>query len=488
MKKNSITQPVVHLENANGYEYGLVFQQSLQIAAHALMRIHGKGNERTWKILLFRYVVTAIKYKSLFANVNHVPFDNIALRAEMSTSTCSGSVSKISKVLNAIKSLIKGIISPTTLTIPSGNYSFGIALPGDLLKEIPLNSRLLWLRPLNRKANMRSNLQKIANEIPDPFKKKIIENIPKVYVEYFDYYWNHIDVEKAGGISFHVHFTIKDFLKEFVIAKCILNGAKLYCYQHGGFYGELAEHFILDFEREIADRFVTWGWAYNIKDLPLGSDKLLKFKNRYQQFLTIGKVERILLPLPYIRDDLARSSDFIDYLNFVLIRLANSIFRYNVCVRYRRDILDKEKSSAKSKIIDVEELGLKIDDFKVPSYESIKQSELVLLPTHPSTMFLECISVDHPVIAICPDTSLLHSNYLKQMQPLMTINLVFTSVEEAIDFLEKTNVEKWWKMVVTSSIYKKFKSSYASTFDLKNELDREGGIFDRALQITAHRD
>ena len=132
-------------------------------------------------------------------------------------------------------------------------------------------------RLLNAKRNKIDIQNFITDEYNENFLLNIIYHLPKVYIENFWLLFNRVDLCNPENKTLHVSY-FENFFMSLVVAKYVENGAQLYFYQHGAFYGEFPYHSAHHFESSIADRFLTWGWKLLENDYPDKAYRLIKFK------------------------------------------------------------------------------------------------------------------------------------------------------------------------------------------------------------------
>ena len=122
----------------------------------------------------------------------------------------------------------------------------------------------------------------IADNVFEEFiKSNIIKFIPKSFMEDFDFISNYINKmhwPKKPKVIFTSHFMQKTFQSRYV-AECIeKNDTKLIIGQHGGVYGQYLFSSMEDYELNICDKYLSWGWnnSKNKKIIPFGIIKNIK--------------------------------------------------------------------------------------------------------------------------------------------------------------------------------------------------------------------
>lgn len=410
--------------------------------------IHDVKDERVWKILLYDYFFLAYNNVEKLNSSEKIFFDNVSLRNYL-----SGKSNK--KIF--VRSLIGFFNSffVKEYVVQPDFYHYNYSLTKNKSFNLKIWSEYDFFR--EKKTSKRILIEKTAENISDEYLKTIVRNIPRLYVEYFDFFWQKIKVQNPRSTVFIYEASIRLRFLDLIFAKLSHEGGKIYRFQHGGFYGECLS-LNYDLEKEISNIFFTWGFEYDNKELGIGSSRLYSFKKKYENSI-IEKETFILLPLPYLFSNSNKS-----YYQKILEKILSKS-NHNIKIRKRKELL-KNSIFQEHPFLNEFEDKIEFDDEKVPSYFSIKKSKLVVLIDHPSTMFLECISVDHPVVAIRGEIENYEKEYQYQMNSLEKLKLIHPNVDSLLDFINNNNLDDWWSNVINTLDYQKFKDQYAKTKSL----------------------
>jgi putative transferase (TIGR04331 family) len=295
--------------------------------------------------------------------------------------------------------------------------------------------------------------RKIPIEYPEKYNKIFISNIikyiPKVYIEYFDHLMNKVLLYEPEKKIFHVS-TIGNLFLRFTIAKYTENGAKLNYYQHGGFYGEFKHHNAHDYESSIADQFMTWGWKIKENDLPSPAFRLEKFRENFNE--NNEKSIDLLLIYPGIFNINDKHFKRISSIFFINI---NRVKFTKICARPR----PKSTFNRKADLMFISKEDVKIDSGYTPLSKLISKSKLVILMNHPSTTILECLYVDHPVVALL-DNDDPSAIVIPYYDLLLEKKLFHLTIDSLIEHLNTTNINAWWSTLLKDPTYQQFKHEF----------------------------
>lgn len=80
----------------------------------------------------------------------------------------------------------------------------------------------------------------------------------------------------------------------------------------------------------------------------------------------------------------------------------------------------------------------------------------------PSTNFLECIYCDKPVIGLLINdqpTDIIMPHY----EFLIDAGILHRSIKSVSDFLNRVDIERWWKDITNRPEYKSYKKSFTNS-------------------------
>lgn len=312
----------------------------------------------------------------------------------------------------------------------------------------------------------------IFNFIPKLIPCSFLENFNKITD-----ITSKIDWPKSPKVIFTSHMINNKTIPSFYVAKKKQEGSKLIHGQHGGGYGQCKFHWYEKFEREISDKYLSWGFkdVNDNKLVPLGIFKPIKdLKNIDKKF---NKKKNLLIVIrPKERyfstalDSKIRGPQILDYhLNCIKIldELGTNIGNENVIIRlHERTYGWGEKNLWKDNCPNVF-----IDEGFKSINKSISKSKLVIY-TYNGTGYLELMASNYPVL-------LLWSN---KDNPLNAeTEIFFNELKEAKIFHESkesmskhinqiwNDVEMWWNDEKVQNIRKKFCTRYVK--ENKNKIE-----------------
>ncbi len=341
--------------------------------------------------------------------------------------------------------------SITGMLASHDNIAFGFHDPVSVKKDI--ESYLPDYFPSLRKKNNAKRLKAndVANKQEDIFYRNVLKQLPEIYVEYFDGLLDMIPLENPGKKVFHTSL-LDSFFSKFLIAKYLDNGAKLYYYQHGAYYGELATHNAHRNESAIADKFITWGWKINEKDTPGKAYRLEKFKREYDSKKT-DFVYDCLFCYPGINN--TNRKQYQKYTDDLVTKLDKS--------KYKK-LIARPRPSSKLPFVS-HKIGfpvskeITIDSAKKGIVDTIVKTRLVIQFTVPSTNFTECLYVNHPTIGL-----LNNDNPTDVVKPFydffLKVGVLHHDFNSLIAHLNKIDLDAWWSDVCATEEYKEFKNTF----------------------------
>jgi len=358
---------------------------------------------------------------------------------------------------------------------PTGRLLWGLIwdMKGDMLP-------LLHEGPLERKAaasfdQARLGLGGIVVEDADEFQRALISSFPYALPTLFleGHGAARADCGAVSGkvpgavfASASLHFN--DRFKLYA-AEWVRRGAELWGMQHGGQYGTARFSMAESLERDMSDRYHTWGWSSletdeKLNDLPPAKLSTLRGRIRAGgedgSLVVLGaagmKNPHQLFPVPlgwqwedYFQD----REKFIEGLSSgwrerLILRVRAQDYGWDQPTRFRARFS-----------------GIRLDDDHTPFYERIKSTALVV-SDHPGTAFLECVALGVPVIGFWrPDRWEIRDSAKPAFDALKDVGVVFddpTSAAEAIK--ERLGaVQAWWKAPEVKKACEEFARQFVRT-------------------------
>ncbi len=360
----------------------------------------------------------------------------------------------------------------------------------DIKKEIELNYKLRSIPNLEIPTNftltdkidnnLRLNLFSDIKNLNDKFEKFIFhiigEEIPTTFLENFKKLYSEVDnlnLPKCPKIIFgttHLYFFT---MMMFYTAKRIEeNKSKLFYFQHGTENGFSLKNFNEDHEIDVADKYFTWGWKKNISKVkPFAITKNIRVykKNDFKKNKKILFILRTSGLFFRSGSSLIGYKDWKNYLSDTMKfpKLLNKSNLNNLIVRFR-----KEKDNWNEKINWQKKWkNINFDYGKKPITKTIKQSKIIIC-SYNSTVFLECMAANFPVLMFMPKKSYeLRNDAKKHFNVLYKNKIVFDKINLLAKHLNKidSNISLWWLSKNIQKIRENFCKNYANTnSDLNN--------------------
>jgi putative transferase (TIGR04331 family) len=267
-------------------------------------------------------------------------------------------------------------------------------------------------------------------------------------------------------------------------------GAKLVYGQHGGF-GLVKFQWAEKHEREIADRYLTWGWVEEGDSnlVPVG---ILKSIDRYAGNRGVEKNSLLLvrglwppytfrldsgIGLPQLLADIERCMKFAELLpvdirsKSLVVRLyplANAFSSVGRKVDRSSENFFCEKTRWRDSMPDV-----RINDGLDPIAKLVARSRLVVYTYNGGTGYLEFMAADVPVIALWDmKSSPVRDSAIPYFDDLKRVGIFHDTAESAAAHVGRIwgDVEGWWKSAEVEEVLLRFKAKYCRRPE--NILDR----------------
>ena len=299
--------------------------------------------------------------------------------------------------------------------------------------------------------NKRAQLKLYAEGVGNERLCQAIQTLPPLLVEQFQDLLARIPLHRPEHKQFHVSIGVEGFMS-LLLALYRERGAEVHRYQHGSHYGEQENFGAL--ERLTSTSFHTWGWKISNRDVPDKAYRLAGFKRRYQSKGETSESD-ILVCYPalhrnilaQVRQDSNELLDQIDRSSYGRI-----IARPRPMTRYADHSAD---------IAFVQQHGIHVENGRADIAHLTASTRLVVHLRVPSTTFLECLYVDHPVMGVffnhCP-TELAMPHYLA----LFELGLMHRNGRSVARYLNQIeSIGSWWRTVTSDFRYQSFKDTFA---------------------------
>lgn len=303
----------------------------------------------------------------------------------------------------------------------------------------------------------------------DFFINKIIVTIfPKIFLE--DFY----NIKSLYLKKYHIpkilitENTSHPLDKQIFISLLKNKGVKILVTQHGGNYGTAMFGIGQQFDREISDNFLTWGWKNNKKDnkfisLRFSNNKI-RVKANYdsKKILFLGNLSSFYINKPYYLPRSAVDSfETINVINNLSIFLKEKkhkiVFRYLTRIQNSGFYINK-KFYNKNILFDRFDNILKkeLNNYKLTIHEGFS-----------GTTYLETIAYNFPTIIYMNKKNqiFLSSLFRVFLKDLIKAKIVHTDIESLKNFLKLNlfEIENWWNSKLVRKTINVFKKNFVNT-------------------------
>jgi putative transferase (TIGR04331 family) len=296
--------------------------------------------------------------------------------------------------------------------------------------------------------------------------------LPKIFLEGFNFF---IDDEykswplKPSSIICSGSVYADDYFKFYLANQITKNKSKLFILQHGGHYGIGKLSGMLDYELQISNKFIAWGWGENsnkIANLPsLKISKKIK-SSKYSKQGSLLVIAQDYTRYSYHLFSYPVSSQYISYENDLkkFISSLNSdiynktILRFKHGGSYGWNEIDEFKCSFPELTLDEGSENL----------ESKIAASRLCVQTANFTTYLESLALNIPTVIFWdPSMNELSEEASKHFQHLKKSKIFFPNPHDAARHVNNIwdDVDKWWNSAEVQKSRLHFVSKYALSSD-----------------------
>ena len=302
------------------------------------------------------------------------------------------------------------------------------------------------------------------------FEKICIDLLPKYLPEAYDLRMiNKINSYKVKKGSVLISKRLSDpsnvkfraFLGENV------KSMRIFSVQHGGGYGYLNNFYLENYEKDISNKLLTWGWKKNKKDEPFSTGKL-RINNKKMTFM-LDKA--LLIGSNFCKYDYRLSSEPNSSLIFNNSNYINNKIKLirEISKNYKIIYKPHEINNWYDELIDSKKLKNFHIDKKNNLLDLAFNSKLIII-CHLSTAFLESLSLNKPLILLLDKRFYEISNIAKKYFKLFEkMGVLHYSVNSIKNFLKKNNLEDWWSNNKLQEVRQEFLNEF---FNIKKNHDK----------------
>jgi putative transferase (TIGR04331 family) len=273
--------------------------------------------------------------------------------------------------------------------------------------------------------------------------------------------WNSL---RFPRVIFTSNRHLYDDVFNFWVAHATEVGSRLVIGQHGGFYG-ISEFpsYAERHEKQIADRYLTWGWS-NIENTIAGPASILvgtKNVSRKTPKYLLVVTDQLFTKPRSLFSDIGESSRYLENIKTMISGLGSA--KHSVLVRMPLTHAESGRSQLEwfNEHLPHTELDTGQQNFR----HLLDDSKLVLIP-HNGTTLIESIALGAPTV-IFWDKSIvwMRSDAEKVFDALEAAGVFHRTPESAASFINLiwNDVDGWWNSHATIEARKQFTDQYART-------------------------
>lgn len=421
--------------------------------APVMNEMHGVNHSfRFWKMVMSDYVNAVVSIKNILDHqqMNDKPLIFAINGHRLPTAK--------QKIIARLPSIIKHYKAPGTfkqihhILAENDNISIGFH-PGKLV-QTEIGYPLPVYYPVyagSGDLSKRAIVNRLEKKAIGIFSKNIIRRLPKVYVEYFEKDYNSIQLIDPAKKTFHLH-GMPPYFNSLLVAKYAEHGAKLVCYQHGAYYGELVGHNSYLHENSLADEYRTWGWKIKSNDVPSKAYRLETFRQQYDAVAKTNEFD-FLMCFPGVFD-----------ANIEFYKKATAYFLQHISTGKYKNLLARPRPSGRffsqsSVLSFINDSRVTINSGRGYMAEVMCKCRLVIQFSVPATNFMECLYVDHPTMGLLDNdqpTAIVKPYY----DFLLQQGVLHKDFVSLVKHLNSIDLDTWWNALLKEPMYQQFKNEF----------------------------
>lgn len=416
------------------------------------VELNGAGSERFWNMALYWYIGDLIKSGGA-KQLNTIPYDDVEFKERSRGQR---------RFIRIRFRIFQNLLFIAKEKVAAYEYKRAKKVKGFvLLLDLIVRYCLFRLTKKFTRYSKRSSAMNMAMRTTDEILASAVLNLPKCYLEDFEFYYMlKIDCEKV--------LDTRHLKNGFSVAYAsrMDQGLKTKLRQHGAFYGELSNHKGTDVEALLPTNYYTWGWSYSENQIAGAPIRLMKFRDKYEA-VSIARAH-ILIVLPsHIKEE-----------HYALLRLLTGPLRargVRFLVRPRPSKILQNRISLKKSLSRVLEGGEHEIDHELDAAKSVKGAKLVVCLSHPANLFMECLYVNHPVIAYYGGDYDYHPEYLPYVTKLFGMGLLYNDISLLLEFLltHSQSIDEWWAGITRMDDFRSYMTKYCGAMNY-GEIDLNG--------------
>ena len=322
-------------------------------------------------------------------------------------------------------------------------------------------------------SNISKNRDKISlnYDCENIFEEFICELIPKQIPKSFIEDFNDIKIKseemcwpKKPKIVFTSHFLQKTLQSRYVAENVEKFGTKLIHGQHGGVYGQYLFTSMQDYELDVCDKYLSWGWTLPDKEKIISFGILkninkIKYNKKSENLLMVLRSQTLYThKLNSYSGTNQIAKYFEDNVNLCK-ELDKNIIENNLILRlHARKFGWNEDMLFKSQIPKI-----KIDSGYLAIPKLLNESKLAL-HTYIGTGYLETLTSNFPTIIFANlKECLVNSETKEYLKILEKVNIFHDNYSSAAKFINNNwnNIDEWWNKEETQNARNIFCEKFA---------------------------
>ena len=441
-------------------------------------------SEKFWSDILGTHVRICFRRKEILSST--VPSDPLPLEDFISPNIPRARDIRTSDLLIIARSmgnLITGSSAPK-LDSQCTNVLVGKRM---LIFDVP-NAKLWeprWPLPLFGNRKKRKKLMALAIQQPNTFLRNVCLRVPRFYVEYFDVILNRLKkLKDVSRLTFHIEHDKGP--SRIALAYFREKGAKIVFYQTGSYFGDFDGVPPVSFYRR-ADVVRTYGQRLNEKDEPYYAVRLEEAAELYFKHAAKRRDIDLLVVYNWSIKNVNLRDHYIEATEYLGANIDKA--KYSRVVLRPRGKTRKLSNRSQLGVLR-HKITADIDSGMVPLPALCARSTIVLHLEHPTTNFMECVFVDHPVVTLLTNdrpTDLVAPFY----DFFLAQGVMHADIASVVEHLNTVNIERWWAEIVQSEQYIEFKRTFTRSkndYEKRRATDVRSTSYSRNTEEQQRRD
>lgn len=299
----------------------------------------------------------------------------------------------------------------------------------------------------------------ISLKFEEYFKYSFFKLIPNCYLEGFEknyMYSKSLNLPKNPKFIFSANYLPYHELFRFYLADQKEKKTKIIAYQHGGNYGSAKFIANPSSEEEFCDKFLTWGWTEQKKNVPMFMyvrKKIFYNKKNKNILFFVDGISGEYFPFDSYAILRKHNNKVIELLNLFPKSLKSQII---IKTHPRKDSLNKINFKSWKDFNKKNKNIFNLNNDNTPNL--VRNLARYAIHTYEGTAFLEDLHLNNPFYLILKnDIRFIRNTSKKYFKLLLDNNIAFENSVVAAEFIIKNHnkIEDWWSSKKIQFILKK---------------------------------